>query len=317
MLPATASVSSPYSAPMAPAASADTARATRMTLSAVAPNDCGVVVLRMFLSAGMWRTRWIGSARCTIQAALNRSNGLVPCSNRGHGRWSMSCCPLAARKSSKATATWGSWRDARCMTNHSRSTGLPASGNSCSSPASSSSRQVCSDTKATPKPAAHICLIASLLDSSEPMRSAMPSSLNSRSSVVRVPEPRSRASRCAPLRSASDTPRCCISGCPGDAMNAIGCFAKALATVLSSRGGRPMITRSTSWPASMRAISSRLPTRSLTFTFGCSSANLTSSGGSRYSAVVTAPTRRVPENTPRSVAISSPTSRHRSRMRPA
>ena len=108
-----------------------------------------------------------------------------------------------------------------------------------------------------------------------------------------------------------------INGWFGAARKAIGCLAKGVESVFSSAGGRPMMARSISWPLSMRTISSRLPTCSFTFTCGCSLAKVTSIGGSRYSAVVIAPTRSVPENTPCSVAISSPASRHRSRMRRA
>ena len=138
-----------------------------------------------------------------------------------------------------------------------------------------------------------------------------------RSTVARVPEPRSRTSRFAAPSAWMVNPFSRITACPGAATKAIGCFANARDTVFSSAGGLPMIARSVSCPAIRRTISSRLPTCSFTLTFGFRFTKVTSSGGSRYSAVVTAPTRSVPAKTPCSVAISSPASRQVSRMRPA
>ncbi|EWS52800.1 hypothetical protein X551_04413 [Methylibium sp. T29] len=182
-------------------------------------------------------------------------------------------------------------------------------------PVSSSSTQECKERKATPKPAAHICLMASLLDISEPMVSDTPASLNNCSTVVRVPEPRSRTSRLAWFSAARPGLGVVISGCDGAATKAIGCFANAAEMVFSSAGGRPMMARSMSCPASWFTTSARLPICSFTFTCGCSRTNSSSSGGSRYSAVVTAPMRSRPAMSPQCAAIASPASPHRSSMR--
>jgi len=51
-------------------------------------------------------------------------------------------------------------------------------------------------------------------------------------------------------------------------------------------------------PASVRTISSRLPTCSFTLTFGFWFAKVTGNGGSKHSTVVTVPAREVLANTP-------------------
>ena len=74
---------------------------------------------------------------------------------------------------------------------------------------------------------------------------------------------------------------------------------------------------SISCDARLRTISSRRPTCSLIFTLGFSPAKATSSRGSQNSTVVTAPTRRVPENSPRKLDMSSLASAHSESMRTA
>ncbi|KAK45869.1 hypothetical protein BG58_15775 [Caballeronia jiangsuensis] len=157
-------------------------------------------------------------------------------------------------------------------------------------------------------------MIASLLDSSDAACSFNPASLKSPSIATRVPEPRSLTSRFADSRSGRLRRFACMSGCDGAATNAIGCFANAAAFVRNSRGCRPMIARSISFVASIRTMSSRLPMRNCSFTPGRSFVKRTSSGGTRYSAVVIAPMRNVPPSSPRSAATSSPASFHRLRI---
>ena len=93
--------------------------------------------------------------------------------------------------------------------------------------------------------------------------------------------------------------------------------AKATEFARSSEGGRPITARSTFCTASAEVTSARLPTSSFTFTFGCCLTNSSSTCGSRYSAVVTAPTRSVPAISPRCAAIASLASRHSASMRSA
>jgi hypothetical protein len=132
-----------------------------------------------------------------------------------------------------------------------------------------------------------------------------------RSTAVRVPEPRSRTSRLAAITSLSVIFFFFISGCAGLATNAIGCRANLAALVRNSRGGVPMMASSISCRASILTISARLPTCSFRRTSGRSIVNGTSNGGSKCSAVVTAPMRNVPLVTPCSAASSSPACSHR------
>ena len=98
----------------------------------------------------------------------------------------------------------------------------------------------------------------------------------------------------------------------GEAMITSGCFANGAATVASSRGGRPMITRSISFAASNLMTSSRLPTENRIVTSGYAGANADRSDGAKYFAVLTAPSFNTPRFRPRMAASVSPASRSRS-----
>ena len=222
---------------------------------------------------------------------LDAAGGRPPRDQAGH-RCAAALPPSGTARRPRPPAAAA--RDARCITNQSRSIGLLRIGSATSSPASSSSTQVCSERKATPKPAAHICLIASLLDSSEPMRSGRPGILEQ--ALHRRARARAAlAHQDARLRQPLDAGPRIRASTDGRARRGrpSGACANAAASVFSSAGGRPMMARSISCPASMRTISSRLPHLQLHLDLRVAAfAKVTSSGGSRYSAVVTAPTRK-------------------------
>ncbi len=167
-------------------------------------------------------------------------------------------------------------------------------------------------------PRAHMCLIASLLDISEPMRSGTPGVLE------QALDRRARARAALAhqqvglgQRRQGRAWRSRISGCVGAAMKAIGCLANGRRLGLQL-ARRPAHDGQVDLLAGQHAHDLvAVADLQLDLHLRVLVAKVTSIGGSRYSAVVTAPTRRVPVNTPCSVAISSPASRHRSRMRPA
>ena len=185
-------------------------------------------------------------------------------------------------------------------------------------PASISSTQV-HDRKATLK-LARTCFDGPLLDISEPMRSGSAASLNRRSMAgaclsalahqdALLGELRHRHD----LRLAARVP--CISAC-GATMNAIGCLAEGRRHRLQPAGGRPMILWSSpGCPAAhdLVAVADLQVDLHARVLVGEGHQH----GGSRYSAVVIAPTRSVPGEHAPSAAISPACATARGWMRRA